>query len=102
MFSDRISYERTNLTQHIGWENRHKFHQTDWEAVKKNPGLIKIVHDEWLLSHDAEKYAEENTENALQALRSGTPFKSTNVPDEYVHQDWDVKSLMELDAQRAH
>lgn len=39
--------ERTNLTQRLGWENRYKFHHTDWDAVKANPGWAKVGHPEW-------------------------------------------------------
>ncbi|GME32802.1 hypothetical protein GTA08_BOTSDO07409 [Neofusicoccum parvum] len=93
-----LRYERTNLTQRLGWENRYRLHHTDWEAVKKDPSLAKPTLPEWGVVHDAEKYAYENAQAALKGLKSGIKFKSTNVPEDYVYQEWNVQTLMDLEA----
>ncbi|KAL1618262.1 hypothetical protein SLS56_010626 [Neofusicoccum ribis] len=93
-----LRYERTNLTQRLGWENRYRLHHTDWEAVKEDPSLAKPTLPEWGVVHDAEKYAYENAQAALKGLKSGFKFKSTNVPEDYVYQEWNVQTLMDLEA----
>lgn len=78
----------------MGWETRHRWHQTDWEAVKKNPEFLRMPQPAWLYGHDAEKYAEEKYEEAASHILKGTPFVSTNLPEGYVHEEWTVEEMM--------
>jgi len=85
----------------MGWETRHRWHQTDWEAVAANPEFLKLPQPEWLNGHDAEKYADDNFESVVSHLEKGTPFQSTNVPDGYVHEDWTIQTMMAREGQKA-
>ncbi|KAF5026582.1 hypothetical protein F66182_1308 [Fusarium sp. NRRL 66182] len=92
---EKLRFERTSLTQRMGWELRHRWHQTDWEAVAKDPNYLQFRQPRWLVGIDAEDYAHENYAAALANLKDGTPFTPTNVPEDYVHEDWTVAELME-------
>ncbi|EUC27321.1 hypothetical protein COCCADRAFT_112011 [Bipolaris zeicola 26-R-13] len=71
----------------MGWETRHRWHQTDWEAVERNPEFLKIPQPLWLYCHDAEAYAYEKCQAVVDHVKSGTPFESANLPEGYVHED---------------
>lgn len=92
----RLRFERTSLTQRMGWETRHKWHQTDWEYAEGDNAILHIPQPVWLEGHDAEKYASDNLTAVLLDLEGGTPFKSTNVPEDYVHEHWTVEGLSNL------
>ncbi|KAF2186194.1 FAD/NAD(P)-binding domain-containing protein [Zopfia rhizophila CBS 207.26] len=97
----RLRYERTSLTQRMGWETRHRWHQTDWDAVAANPEFLKLPQPEWLNGHDAEQYAYDNFDAVVSHLEKGTPFRSTSVPDGYVHEDWTIETMMAREGQKA-
>lgn len=78
----------------MGWETRRRWHQTDWEAVAKDPSLLKLPQPRWLNGHDAEQYAKDNFEAAVSHLNRGTLFRSTNIPEDHVHEDWTIGEMM--------
>lgn len=84
----------------MGWEVRHKWHQTDWDMFKKNPEFLKIPQPDWLYSGDAEKYSNEKFDEVMAHLKEGKPFKNTNVPPNYVPDDWSIKTMQELDKKK--
>ncbi|KAH7394850.1 hypothetical protein BKA66DRAFT_509595 [Pyrenochaeta sp. MPI-SDFR-AT-0127] len=96
---EKLRYERTSLTQRMGWETRHAWHQTDWDAVAADPNYLKLPQHGWVLGHDARKYARDNFEGVVHHLRNGTPFVSTNVPKGHVHEEWTVEALLQHDGQ---
>lgn len=96
---ERLRYERTSLTQRMGWETRHIWHQTDWDAVAKDPNYLKMPQPAWLLGHDARNYAKENFEAVIHHLQEGTPFTSKNVPEGHVHEEWTVEMLLANEGQ---
>jgi hypothetical protein len=83
----------------MGWETRHAWHQTDWDAVAADPNYLKLPQHGWILGHDARKYARDNFEGVVRHLRNGTPFVSTNVPKGHVHEEWTVEALLQHDGQ---
>jgi hypothetical protein len=48
------------------------WHNTDWDAVKKDPTLIQFPREDWVFKHDAEKHAEEFGPEAVKKA-SSTP-----------------------------
>ncbi|KAH8650768.1 hypothetical protein BGZ61DRAFT_375494 [Ilyonectria robusta] len=99
---ESLRYQRTSLTQRLGWETRHRWHFTDWEAVAKNPDLLKLPQPTWLQCHDAEAYARENLDAVVSHLKHGTPFASTNVPEDHMHQDWTIDDMVRLEKENVH
>ncbi|KAH7161079.1 hypothetical protein EDB81DRAFT_924424 [Dactylonectria macrodidyma] len=91
---EKLRYERTSLTQRMGWETRHVWHQTNWDAVAANPDMLKFPQPAWLLGSDAKVYAEENFEAVKASVENGTPFVSTNVPPGHIHEDWTIESML--------
>ncbi|KAM5346085.1 hypothetical protein ACJ41O_009090 [Fusarium nematophilum] len=98
---ERLRFERTSLTQRMGWETRHRWHQTDWEAVAADPSFLKMPQPLWLYSFDAEGYADNRLSEVVQSVKGGSPFKSTNLPEGHVHEDWTVESMMALEKEQA-
>ncbi|KAJ3547719.1 hypothetical protein NM208_g1364 [Fusarium decemcellulare] len=96
----KLRYERTSLTQRMGWETRHVWHQTDWDMVSKNPEILKFPQPAWLLGSDAVKYAEDNFEAVKAHIEKGAVFQSTNVPDGHVHQDWTIEMMLANEGKR--
>lgn len=90
-------FERTSLTQRLGWETRHRWNYTDWDAVAKDSTYVKYAQPEWLQCHDARKYAIDKYEEVVSHLQHGTPFQSTNVPEGYVHEDWTLEDMTRLE-----
>ncbi|EXJ75071.1 uncharacterized protein A1O5_01767 [Cladophialophora psammophila CBS 110553] len=93
----KLRYERTSLTQRMGWETRHRWHKTDWEAVAKDPAIMKMPQPTWIYGHDAEKYAYDRTAEAAESVEKGTAFQSTNIPEGHVHEDWTVEMMLALE-----
>ncbi|KAH7126493.1 hypothetical protein B0J13DRAFT_611831 [Dactylonectria estremocensis] len=91
---EKLRYGRTSLTQRMGWETRHVWHQTNWDAVAANPDMLKFPQPAWLLGSDAKDYAEENFEAVKASIENGTPFVSTNVPLGHVHEDWTIETML--------
>jgi hypothetical protein len=84
----------------MGWETRHRWHQTDWEAVAANPEFLKLPQPEWLNGHDASEYAMAQYDKVVEHLGKGTPFQSLNIPEGHIHEDWTIEEMMSRDGQR--
>ncbi|KAG8665100.1 uncharacterized protein FPOAC1_013078 [Fusarium poae] len=94
--TEKLRYERTSLTQRLGWENRHRWQQTDWDEVKKNPEFLRFPMPGWLYDADARKYAYDNAEAVIAHIKTGAPFTNTNVPEGHVHQEWTMDEVVAL------
>lgn len=82
----------------MGWETRHRWHQTDWAAAKSNPEYLKMPQPMWLYCHDARQYAYDRCEEAAASLKSDKDFVSSNLPDGYKHEDWTVEMMLALES----
>lgn len=78
----------------MGWETRHRWHQTDWELIASNPEFLKLPQPHWLNGADAEQYAYENFEAVKAHLQTGASFRSTNIPEDHAHVDWTIEDMM--------
>lgn len=47
-----------------------KWHKADWDEVKRNPEMILLAREEWILNHDAEAHAYETYPKVAASLRS--------------------------------
>ena len=86
----------------MGWELRHRWHQTDWSLVKTTPSLLNMPQPSWLFGADAEAYAYTNYEAVTDHILTGPPFKNTNLPEGYVHVDWTVEGMRAAEEQQAN
>lgn len=89
------------LSQRNGFETRHRWHKTDWKEFKKDPNTINLPQPDWLYGHDAEKYAYERWDDVVRHVNYGQPLHSTNTYPGYIHEDWTVKGVMEMEKQTA-
>lgn len=57
---ERLRYERVHKIQATGVATRDKWHKADWDAIYKNPALLHIKREPWILDLDVEEnaYAE--------------------------------------------
>jgi hypothetical protein len=78
----------------MGFKNREIFHNTDWDAVAKNPKIMGKMVGDWLVHHDSEQYAYENYAKCAEHLLKSTPFKNTNSVPGYTYKPWTVKELL--------
>jgi len=66
---EALRYERVRMAQKTGETTRDTWHKADFDSLKKNPEAIKLKREPWLLGHDAERYADENYEKTVKALK---------------------------------
>lgn len=84
----------------MGFETRHVWHQTDWEAVAKNPEFLRFPQPAWLNGIDAAEYASQRFGEIIAHLETGAPFTSTNVPEKHVHEDWTVDQMLAYEGKK--
>ncbi|KAJ0420300.1 hypothetical protein BJY00DRAFT_313239 [Aspergillus carlsbadensis] len=96
----RLRYERTALTQRMGWETRHRWHQTDWAAISQHPEVLNLPQPAWLNGHDAAQYARDNYDAVMSHVIKGTDFVSTNLPDGYRHEEWTIEDMLSKEGQQ--
>ncbi|KAL1981062.1 hypothetical protein VTN96DRAFT_3127 [Rasamsonia emersonii] len=66
---ERIRYERVLKAQKTGETTRDRWHKADWEEVKRNPEVLKLKRERWLLDFDSEKHAYEVYDKVVEELR---------------------------------
>jgi len=72
---ERIRYDRVRRVQKTGESTRDMWHKADWDAVKKNPDLIKLPREDWILKHDSRQFAEDNFDRVAEEVRQGRTLK---------------------------
>ncbi|KAF7627748.1 FAD binding domain protein [Aspergillus flavus] len=92
---NHLRFERVSCAQKMGFHHREKFHNTDWDAVAKNPDIFSKTTANWIMRHNPEQYAYDNYGKCANHLLTGAPFQNTNVPPGYTYKPWTVKELME-------
>lgn len=88
-------FERVSCAQKMGFKNREVFHNTDWDAVAKNPEMMGKMVGNWLVNHDPEQYTYENYDRCADHLLNGAPFENTNAVPGYKYKPWTVKELLD-------
>ncbi|EED18802.1 monoxygenase, putative [Talaromyces stipitatus ATCC 10500] len=66
---ERIRYDRVLKAQKTGETTRDKWHKADMEYVKRNPAVVKLQRESWLLNFDSEKHAYEVYDDVATKLR---------------------------------
>ncbi|EDU42558.1 UbiH 2-polyprenyl-6-methoxyphenol hydroxylase [Pyrenophora tritici-repentis] len=61
-----IRYDRVKAVQKTGEDKRDAWHEADWDEVRKDPTKVTWRYAGWILSHDAEKHAEEVGYDAIK------------------------------------
>ncbi|KAF5688103.1 hypothetical protein FCIRC_2077 [Fusarium circinatum] len=79
---NKLRFQRVSCGQKMGFVNQQLKQHTDWDAIMKNPALIRSRYPKWVWSHDPEAYAYEKFAEAL-----------THVGHKYRH--WTMKEVQE-------
>ncbi|KAJ3526300.1 hypothetical protein NM208_g11261 [Fusarium decemcellulare] len=81
----------------MGFVNQQLKQHTDWEAIDKNPALIRSRYPKWVWSHDPEAYAYEKFAEALHHVLSDgeVPLINTNYPKGHKFRKWTMKEVQE-------
>ncbi|KZP01355.1 monooxygenase [Calocera viscosa TUFC12733] len=66
---ETMRYKRVRDVQVTGEVNRDKWHNADEEAVKKDPDSVKIFNEEWIMEHDAERWAFEHYPEVAERIK---------------------------------
>ncbi|KAM7218465.1 6-hydroxynicotinate 3-monooxygenase [Rhypophila decipiens] len=67
---EKLRYERVHRAQAMGPKTRERWHKADWNEVWKNPSMIHLEREEWLLNFDAEKDAYDRYEEVVEQLKA--------------------------------
>ncbi|KAK3681285.1 hypothetical protein B0T22DRAFT_303494 [Podospora appendiculata] len=65
---EKLRYARVHRAQAMGPQTRERWHKADWTKVWKNPELIHLVREPWLLNFDAEKDAYDRYDEVVAEL----------------------------------
>jgi hypothetical protein len=63
---EKIRYDRVHRIQATGVTTRESWHKADWDAIWKDPMLLHLKREQWILGFDA----EEDTYNSYETLKS--------------------------------
>ncbi|KAJ5428714.1 Monooxygenase FAD-binding [Penicillium cf. griseofulvum] len=92
---NHLRFERVSCAQKMGFKNREVFHNTDWDAVAKDPEIMGKMVGNWLVHHNPEQYALENYGKCAEHLLKGAPFENTNSVPGYRYKPWTVQELLD-------
>ncbi|KAF5249704.1 hypothetical protein FANTH_5012 [Fusarium anthophilum] len=79
---NKLRFQRVSCGQKMGFVNQQLKQHTDWDAIMKNPALIRSRYPKWVWLHDPEAYAYEKFAEAL-----------THVGHKYRH--WTMREVQE-------
>ncbi|KAF7198547.1 FAD-dependent monooxygenase mdpD [Pseudocercospora fuligena] len=86
-----LRFERVSCLQAFGVAN------LEARNTKKNGGdnsKARVRFGKWIIDHDPENYANEKYESALAHLKTGAPFKNTNIPPGMEYVPWTIDGLI--------
>ncbi|KAK8123853.1 hypothetical protein PG999_003771 [Apiospora kogelbergensis] len=94
---NRLRFQRVSCGQKMAFINLQVKHNTDWDAVARDPALIRSRYPKWVWSHDAEAYAYEKFHEAFQHVVTNgeVELHHTNIPRGYKHKPWTMAEVME-------
>jgi 2-polyprenyl-6-methoxyphenol hydroxylase-like FAD-dependent oxidoreductase len=78
---EAIRYERVHRAQMTGVTTREQWHKADWDQIWKDPTVLHLKRDSWLLDFDAETHAYEVIDDVLKKLDRGAEVKVDNVSE---------------------
>ncbi|KAH7235412.1 maackiain detoxification [Fusarium tricinctum] len=89
-----LRYERVTCAQKMGFKNRENWHNTDWDAIAKDPSILLKQVGDWVSQHDPELYAYDAYGKCIHNLITGAPFENTNIPPGHHTKPWTVAELL--------
>jgi 2-polyprenyl-6-methoxyphenol hydroxylase-like FAD-dependent oxidoreductase len=94
---NKLRYQRVSCGQKMGFVNQQLKQHTDWDAIAKNPALVRSRYPKWVWSHDPEAYAYEKFAEALHHVLSDgeVPLNNTNYPKGHKFRKWTMQEVQE-------
>jgi hypothetical protein len=77
---ERIRYQRTSIIQDSGNAIYNQMRDPDWEAIEKNPSIMKFPRPEWIFGYDVKRDVYEQFPAAMGAVRDNTAYRPRNIP----------------------
>lgn len=68
---EKIRYERVHKVQATGITTRNDWHKADWDKIWKEPKLLHLKREEWILNFDSEEHAYSQYETIRASLGVG-------------------------------
>lgn len=65
---EKIRYERVHEIQATGVTTREKWHKADWDLIWKDPTLLHLKREEWILKFETEDHAYSVYEKVRSSL----------------------------------
>lgn len=95
----RFRFVRTACAQKLGFSNAELLQDTNWDEVKLDPRRAAPKLPSWIFKHDPEKYAYENYDAAVEAVKNdvkaGEETWEPNYPTGYKWEPWHIEDIME-------
>lgn len=76
---EKLRYERVHKIQATGVTTRESWHKADWDAIWKEPTLLHLKREAWILGFDVEENAYADYERLRDSL--GQSDESLHVPN---------------------
>ena len=51
---EKLRYERVHKAQAMGPKTRERWHKANWDDIWKNPEMLHLIREPWLLNFDQE------------------------------------------------
>lgn len=78
---EKIRYERVHKVQQTGITTREQWHKADWDAIWKDPMLLHLRREDWILGFDVEKDTYARYEEVRASLDPGAAAPKGNHED---------------------
>ena len=89
-----LRYHRVSCAQKMAFVNAQLLGATtDWNALKKDPKMVRLRFPEWFFRHNPEAYAYEKYGQAFAHLVAGAEFQNTNFPKGHKFVPWTIEEM---------
>ncbi|KAJ5197552.1 hypothetical protein N7449_008031 [Penicillium cf. viridicatum] len=83
---EKIRYQRTRIIQDSGNAIYSQMRDPDWEAIEKNPSIMKFPRPEWIFGYDVKRDVYEQFPAAMSAVLDNTAYRPRNIPSDSKYQ----------------
>ncbi|KAL4904924.1 hypothetical protein BDW74DRAFT_185431 [Aspergillus multicolor] len=88
-----LRYERVSCAQKMSFVNSQLKTDTDWDAVWRDPAMVRTRFPAWVFKHDPEAYAYEKFGETSAHLVTGSEFVDTNYPPGHAFRAWTLDEV---------
>ncbi|EPS26132.1 hypothetical protein PDE_01068 [Penicillium oxalicum 114-2] len=83
---EALRYQRTRLIQESGNSIYGQMRDPDWDAIEKNPEMIKFPRPQWIFGYDARRDVSEEFPTVKKAIEGGSEYRPRNIPEDCQYQ----------------